>query len=367
MQPAVSIIVAMFKVEQYLAACLDSLLGGTLREVEFILINDGSPDRCGEIAEEYAKRDPRIRVIHQRNGGLSQARNKGLRLATGEYVGFVDPDDWIEKDMFAELYKAAVADNADGCICSFYEFYEGSEEAVEVHYPFLPPLAENKAQVLSSVMLPLIAGRLHSFAWNKLYRRSLLLQHDVLSPEDMPLMQDTVFNQAALGIMDRIAYVDRPLYHFRRHPASNTMKFRPDLFVTLLRLRQEKEQFLFRQAAAKPEALASVQDWFIRRTLHALQVECSSANPLPHAEQNRRIEAIIYEAGVRRILSTPGFAGNPFDKGLLLALRMRSVVAVRFVAASYRLARRVAGWLRETAASRSPGRTQVVPGGGDPG
>ena len=97
--PKVSIIVPVYKVEKYLRKCIDSIINQTLKDIEIILVDDGSPDNCGKICDEYAAKDTRIKVIHKENGGLSSARNAGMEVAEGEYIGFVDSDDWIESDL----------------------------------------------------------------------------------------------------------------------------------------------------------------------------------------------------------------------------------------------------------------------------
>lgn len=105
--PLVSVIVPMYNVENYLTTCVDSILGQTLANIEVILVDDGSPDRCGQMADEYELRDSRVRVVHRENGGLGPARNSGLEVARGEYVGFVDSDDWVEPEMYEQLWSAA--------------------------------------------------------------------------------------------------------------------------------------------------------------------------------------------------------------------------------------------------------------------
>ena len=105
MDSCISIIVPIYNVEQYLRECVDSILAQSYQNLEIILVDDGSPDRCGAICDEYAAADPRIKVIHKVNGGLSDARNAGLEVATGDYIGFVDSDDWIAPDMFSYLLK----------------------------------------------------------------------------------------------------------------------------------------------------------------------------------------------------------------------------------------------------------------------
>lgn len=112
-KPKISIIVPVYKAEPYLRKCIDSILNQTFKDFELILVDDGSPDRCGEICDEYALKDSRIKIIHKENSGRSSARNVGLDIAQGEYIGFVDSDDWIEPDMYEVLYSKAKIESAD--------------------------------------------------------------------------------------------------------------------------------------------------------------------------------------------------------------------------------------------------------------
>ncbi|MGL5150605.1 MAG: glycosyltransferase family 2 protein [Clostridium sp.] len=127
MNPKISIIVPVYKVELYLEKCIDSILNQTFKDFELILVDDGSPDRCGEICDEYAKKDNRIKVIHKENGGLSSARNAGLDIAKGEYIGFVDSDDWIEVNMYEVLYNLCCDNDADIVSCKALNLYEGKD------------------------------------------------------------------------------------------------------------------------------------------------------------------------------------------------------------------------------------------------
>ena len=120
----ISIIVPIYNVEKYLKKCIDSIINQTYKNLEIILVDDGSPDNCGKICDEYAKKDNRIKVIHKENGGVSSARNVGVENATGEYIGFVDSDDYIEKDMYEVLINNLKKENADISIISNYEVYK---------------------------------------------------------------------------------------------------------------------------------------------------------------------------------------------------------------------------------------------------
>ena len=117
--PLVSVIVPVYKVEPYLRRCIDSIVGQTYRNLEIILVDDGSPDHCGTICDEYALRDSRIKVIHKENDGLSSARNAGLDIANGEYIGFVDSDDHTASQMYERLVVTAIANDADIVFCSY--------------------------------------------------------------------------------------------------------------------------------------------------------------------------------------------------------------------------------------------------------
>lgn len=115
----ISIIVPVYKVEPYLRQCVDSILNQTYRDLEILLIDDGSPDCCGKICDEYEKKDKRVRVFHTENRGLSIARNLGLKETQGDYIGFVDSDDWIEPDMYEVLLKCLEETGADICVCGY--------------------------------------------------------------------------------------------------------------------------------------------------------------------------------------------------------------------------------------------------------
>lgn len=124
MEDKISVIVPVYGVEPYLRKCLDSLVGQSYRNLEIILVDDGSPDRCGKICDEYAEKDSRIRVIHKENGGVSSARNAGLGIASGEWIGWVDSDDWVELDMFEYLLGNAQQAGAEIAVCSRVERYK---------------------------------------------------------------------------------------------------------------------------------------------------------------------------------------------------------------------------------------------------
>lgn len=166
--PLISVIVPVYKVEEYLDKCVESIVNQTYQNLEIVLVDDGSPDRCPAMCDEWEKEDSRIKVIHKVNGGLSDARNVGLEIIAGEYVAFIDSDDWIESEFIEKLYHALIAYNADvsGCkyrkCTSVLEICDNTENnSVEIY---------NKIQGLSA----LIDETIKQVVWNKLYKKEII-------------------------------------------------------------------------------------------------------------------------------------------------------------------------------------------------
>lgn len=166
----ISVIVPVYRVEEYLDRCIESIVRQTYQNLEIILIDDGSPDRCGQICDEWKKQDSRIRVIHKENGGLASARNAGLDLAGGCYIGFVDSDDLISPYMYEELHRQITAYDADMVFCEFQNFVK--EE--ELHREVLKQERVNRYSVKDAFyrLYAPDCDRMN-LAWNKLYKREL--------------------------------------------------------------------------------------------------------------------------------------------------------------------------------------------------
>jgi len=177
--PLISIIVPVYKTEKQLPRCIESILGQTVSNLELILIDDGSPDNCGKICDEYARKDSRVKVIHQVNKGLSNARNAGLEVARGELIGFVDSDDYIEPDMYEYLYQLICRDDASMAQCNICED-EGFRSAQLIEKPY--DLIHYADLFRLSDWPPI---------WNKLYKRALL--SSVHFNPMLPFGEDEVF------------------------------------------------------------------------------------------------------------------------------------------------------------------------------
>ncbi len=209
-QPLISVIVPVYGVEESLDACLESIVRQTHRNLEIILVDDGSPDHCPELCDRWADRDSRIRVVHQCNGGPSAARNAGIEASRGEYLGFVDSDDSIAEDMYETLLRNLVGERADISII-------GTSLVGEDGKPYVPHASERRLRMTSEqafkyVNLP---GYFHVAVWDKLYRRELF--DDVRFPLDRRSGEDYPVTFRVIDKAETLIYDSVPKYYYHLH------------------------------------------------------------------------------------------------------------------------------------------------------
>lgn len=204
----VSIIVPVYNVEKYLRKCIDSLINQTLKDIEIICINDGSTDKSLEILKEYKNRDSRIILLNQENSGQSVARNRGIEIAKGEYLGFVDPDDWIDLDYYEKLYNAAISTNADIATAGIIritgikqkKFLQFNEETI----------TENINLKFERCDVPE-----KSYIWNKIYKTQKLKEIN-LKFEEGRIFEDCIFTPQALFFLGKMVTVPNTYYYYLR-------------------------------------------------------------------------------------------------------------------------------------------------------
>jgi len=212
----VSVIVPVYNVEKYLGECLDSLIGQTLQDIEIIAVNDGSTDDSLQILNEYAAKDGRIKVYSQQNSGQSAARNRGLSVAAGEYVAFIDADDWVDRDFLEKLYQAAQRENADiaaGTIISCGENGKSNHRSVSKSYQCLKTLKE-KWNIL-------LDNGAHCYICNKIYRREPLIDKKVMFVEGH-FYEDILWSPLAIKVLGCAVVIPHVSYYYRYNPTSTT-------------------------------------------------------------------------------------------------------------------------------------------------
>jgi glycosyltransferase involved in cell wall biosynthesis len=210
-KPIVSVIVPVYKAEESLGRCVDSILAGTLAEIEVILVDDGSPDRCGALCDGYAARDPRVKVVHRENGGESAARNTGLEHADGRYIEFVDSDDWVEPEITRVLYEAMEAYQPDLVACTFFRESPGHSEPMTLGFAGTQPPSR---PIMEFARGRADAALRFGTSWAKLYRRDVIDRHGLRFEETKIANEDTHFNFRYAKVAGSAYFVDRPLYHY---------------------------------------------------------------------------------------------------------------------------------------------------------
>ena len=218
--PLISIIVAIYNVEEYLPKCVESILNQTYSNIELILVVDGSPDNSLQICERYAAIDSRVKVLYKENGGQSTARNAGLDIAEGEYVGFVDGDDWIESNMYKELYELLIREKADIVQCGWYIVDDSGNKKCPADTHFLERYTSNAAL---DELIACNGGHLNTSVCTKLFSRNVACESRFL-PVRAYEDDDYVFKTVAAA--KKIVCVDSPLYnYFTRSNSTMTAAF----------------------------------------------------------------------------------------------------------------------------------------------
>ena len=205
MTPAISIITPVYKAEKYMRRCIDSLLAQTFTDFELILVDDGSPDNSGAICDEYALKDPRVKVIHKENGGVSSARQCGMDNATGEYTIHADPDDWADATMLEELYGKATKESADIVICDYHSYKKRKNRYITQ----APTSLETKELLKQYLRL-----ELHGALWNKLIRRELYTKYNIQFPKEITRWEDMFVLCSILTHDVRTSYLPKAFYHY---------------------------------------------------------------------------------------------------------------------------------------------------------
>lgn len=246
MNPKVSVIIPIYKVEKYLSRCIDSVLKQTLSDIEIILVDDGSPDSCPQICDNYLKLDERVKVIHKENGGLSSARNTGMDRAIGEYVFFVDSDDWIDDITLEELVNIAEKtrvdfvrfrpmyagwpEKEDGTLCDFGTekgMHEGRYVREDIVRDIYPRLFATPELTLGVIVA----------AWRSLYRRKFLEENYLRFDEKVRYSEDTIFSAKVVRVTNSFFYLDgAKYYHYFYNPQSITKSFKKDRWESYKRL-----------------------------------------------------------------------------------------------------------------------------------
>ena len=220
MKPAISVIIPVYKCEKYLSACIDSVLNQTFQDFELILVDDGSPDDSPAICDDYAKKDDRVKVIHKENGGVSSARNAGIEAAKGEYITFIDSDDYIDSEMLKSLYEQIKAQDGDLIISGLRYVFEDTKEKKEYH------LRNIKFQTseIDSVYEEIDCNFGFSAIYAKLYKREIIKSNSVFYAEGFSILEDGSFVLEYLKHCSNCILFEGVFYNYRQANEMSLMK-----------------------------------------------------------------------------------------------------------------------------------------------
>ena len=295
----ISVIVPVYKIEEYLRQCLESLSAQTLDDMEIVIVDDGSPDGCPEICDEYAAKDARMKVVHKQNGGLLSARKAGVAASSGDYIGFVDGDDWVEPETFMNMHNAIIKYSPDMVLSDFLSDFgerrEPSDQCFEEGF-------YDRARLESEIFLKMLFdGRFYRFGvnpncWSKLVKRELIEKN--LSPVDerIRMGEDAAFIYPCMLDSQSITCVKTPTYHYRITEQSMSNAYDERLKdIILLPYKRLKEK-----NAESDFDISSQLDYYLLYMVNfLLRNEAKKANTMSKKERRAVIENICADEDIR--------------------------------------------------------------------
>lgn len=311
MKPLVSIIVPVYNTEKYLEQCIESLLNQTLTNIELIIVDDDSKDRSREVICSFLS-DKRIKTIFKnKNEGVSAARNDGLKLAQGDYVGFVDSDDFVSLNMYETMYSAFQNHECDIVTCGFIKY--GVDGTTTDHKSTLSP----KMLIDNIEMLELLKQshkkRFLWYACRNLYKRELIIENKIYFDNKVKLGEDSLFNLQAYFYANKVAVLEDCLYYYRSNPESATSKQGKDyLEESLVELHNKKLSF-YESYGLKESCMDDLSGYVIS---HQLPMMLSNATHLSNVDILKRIKYILSLKMVRNSLKRTPFINTELPKGI---------------------------------------------------
>lgn len=321
-RPKVSIIVPVYNVEKYFDRCMQSLMNQTLREIEIILVDDKSPDNCPAMCDEYAKQDSRIKVIHKKNGGLGYARNSGMEIATGEYVAFVDSDDFVDVEMYENLYNIARKKKIDTVYSGFDIIsMNGNISNSIIEFSELT-FFENENQI-KNFLLDMVGmeydypkdRKIEMCVWRAIYSTEIIKRNNIFfNSEREFISEDIIFHIDYLPNTQKIAYTPDVFYHYCKNEESLTGKFKTGRFA--------KDKILHNEIKRKLSLLYSPEEYNIRvdRSFIGYIRSCvykRSTAGISHQVVKKEIQNICFDNDLQATLKHFKYSRLPLKQYLL--------------------------------------------------
>lgn len=317
-EPLVSIIIPVYKVpEQYLRKCIESTMTQTLENIEIILVDDGSPDQCGKICDEYATQDLRIRVLHKKNGGLSSARNYGCKAALGKWVMFVDGDDWIEPNMCQSMYQTGETTQVQLVMCGIMKDYGKSATEYKFYLEDGKIYRGQECQWLQQQLL-VYNGNI-AVAYSKLIDRRLLIDNNIFHDEILRQGAEGLeFNLRLFEKLESAVFINKPFYHYIYNENSISASHNEANHELVIKCFEKIKAFI--DISNNKEMLKS---WFDNRLLYVIVTTAISGyfNPMnteSYVDKKRKYAAYLEKPIVKEALKTKNTTGIGNQRAILL-------------------------------------------------
>ena len=325
MNPKVSIIVPVYNVEKYLDQCVQSLVNQTLKEIEIILVDDESPDHCGALCDEYARKDSRIKVVHKKNGGLGFARNSGLEEAIGEFVAFVDSDDFVDLTMYETLYKKIVEDNLDTCYSGFAHYLPDGKIQRKVETDIYQKFIGRKE--VDAFLLDMVGPdsscpfevKYMMSTCKVLYNLALIRKYNIKFHSEREFVsEDMIFNIDYLCKAQNVGFLPNHFYFYRINPTSLSHTWKREKF--------DRNIVYLKEVNRKLSALYPIEKYkkhFYRQCFLYLRTsvvtECASLQKEGISKQMQSIKDLVTHPYFDGMLKNYDFGKLPLKKRILFA------------------------------------------------
>ncbi len=321
-EPLVSVIMPVYGVENYVGRAIESILNQSYKNFEFFCVDDGSPDKSGEICDEYAKKDSRIKVIHKENGGAPSARNTAIDKATGRYMYFLDSDDWAEANMLSDMVELAEKNSSQLVVSGYYidTFYSDTEKFTQ-EQKWISKVFSSQREFRENAHLLFDLNLLYT-PWNKLFSGDYIRENKLYFPNTF--WDDFPFNLSVIRDVERVAVTDKKYYHFIRQRAeSETAKYRSDMYSK----REEENVWLKDLYSYWGVENDGVREFLARRYVERLigcieNVTNKNCN-LKAGEKRKEIKKMISASTARAYLKQAK-PRSSYMKIMLIPIRMKS-------------------------------------------
>ena len=331
MNPYISIIIPVYNVEPYLEFCVKSLINQTLKELEFIFINDGSQDNSLSILKGFAKKDSRMVIIDQSNKGVSVARNNGIKAAKGKYIAFVDSDDWVEKDMYEVHYREIESSNCDVILSNIKSNYHGFEQVERYTFPLN---VKQDFDFIKNTILPHLVRKDDMYSsCNKLFKTAIIKNNNILFPAGNALSEDNIFNMLYFNNIKTFKYIDYSGYNYRTVDGSATRNIlEQDYFKNALRIFNFDYKFFMDLNLTDEELHKLKSEKLIKTVLSLINIYLSPSKTVKFGQRYSYVKTMIKNIDMQNALKKNFnhlmHEANRFDKIMLKAVKRENMLTI---------------------------------------